>query len=215
MKLLLFAYVLIIVSCVSKQEGFLLDVDSSEFKSPKDSINYKLFKNEKPQENYEISLKKNGESLIKPFQKLNSLDTSIVYYKAHFPYSKEFKKYADTGKYNIYVLKYKDLDSLFQKTKGQMGGDIYLSVEEASNKIVGIEGRWAFYVDPSDTIPTELITYVQKTFFPDLPTEIETKTNWFYQIENKRHQEHIKFIDFKESPMGNLELPVVSYVVEF
>lgn len=210
-----FIYLILLVSCISQEENSLINDDSSKFKNHIDSSNSNLFKNEKPQENYEISLKKNGESLIKPLEKLNSLDSSIVYYKAHFPYSEEFKKYSDTGKYNMYILKYKDLDSLFQNTQGQMGADIYLSVEKISNRIVGIEGRWAFYVDPSDTISSELISYIQNTFFPDLATDIEAKHNWYYQIEAKRHQEHIKFIDFKESSMGNLELPVVSYVVEF
>jgi len=211
-KFKILVYILIVFSCVSNKNVEIEKLEKHTQYVLDDSVNNPALPDLKDSG---ISLKRNGNSLIEPFQKLNSLDSSIVYYKAHFPYSEEFKKYSDTGKYDLYVLKYKDLDSLYQNTNGQMGVDIYLSVEETSNRIVGIEGRWAFYVDPSDSISVELISYVQNTFFPDLSTDIEAKANWYYQIESQRHQEHIKFIDFKKSPMGNLELPVVSYIVEF
>ena len=162
-----------------------------------------------------ISLKRNGESLIQPFQKLKSLDSSFVYYKSHFSYPEVFNKYKDTSKYQLYSLNYEDIKNLYWKTDEEIGADFFLLVDTRSKKIVGILARWAFYIEPNEQVSDSSISFVKANFFPDLEVDIKADKNWLHRNESEMFNEYIRFIDFEKMPSGDLALPVIEYLVEF
>lgn len=130
-----------------------------------------------------ISLNYKGKSLLRPGQKIDSLNVNLA-----------FQPNANGEFQDIHHL-IKDYISLdnnlsIQLKQGSINGILTFSVDQNEDQIFNISGNWTIDTHITKNSKIEIVDSITKQLFPVLKEKLKFKENWKYENKNDHYTEY-------------------------